>query len=382
MFWSYWLNPATRCYAGELRYAYCMSRVSPTAEGFRAAFRRPSFTLAEISWRWAVGATATVLILFGFFEYLDTLPVNYGEMLLLKSNQPFLVWQALMHILHGGLARGVLSLMVAALLLTLLWVIAASLGRVTTLRAMLDYIREQIASKAAAAGIVSPSDVATVSDIPAQHTIGSVARLSFLRVSLALATIVGFMGASIVAGFASSDVSPRPGIVFLLFVPLAVLVGFAWFALDWLLSLAAVFAVRNGEDAAGAIVAAVALCRERTGAVFAVSTWTGFAHLVVFVGATTLVSAPLVFVGLLPWRLVALAIIVLALAYFAVADWIYTARLAGYVAIVETPEEWMKPVPPSVPPTLPVPPPAPPLQMTIDRDEPILSDVPNLIVET
>lgn len=369
---------AGTCRIQKLRYAYCMPRVSPTAEGFRAAFRRPSFTLAEITWRWVVGATASFLLVFGFFEYLDTLPVNYGETLLLKSNQPFLVWQALMHILHGSLARGVMSLMVAALLLILLWVVAASLGRVTTLRAITDYIREQIAMKIVAAGIEKTPDTTTVSDVPHRGAIGAVARLSCLRVSLALATIVGFLGASIVANFASSATNPRTGVVFLLLLPLAVLIGLVWFALNWLLSLATVFAVRNGEDAAGAITAAVVLLRERTGAVFSVSTWTGFAHLVAFVGATTLVSAPMVFAGLLPWRLIALAVIVLTLVYFAIADWIYTARLAGYVTIIETPEQLMKPAPPSIP----APPPAPPLQTTIDRDEPILSDVPNLLAET
>jgi len=355
-----------------------MSRVSPTAEGFRAAFRRPSFTLAEITWRWVFGTTATVLTVFGFFEYLDTLPVNYGEMLLLRTNQPFLVWQALMHILHGSLARAVLSLTLAALLLTLVWIVAASFGRVTTLRAMLAYIRERISSKMAAAGVESPAATKAVCDVPARRAIGALARLSILRVALALAAILGFMGASIVAGFASSAANPSPGIMFLLFTPIAVLVGLAWFALNWLLSLAAVFVVRDGKDAADAIPAAVALCRERTGAVFAVSTWTGFAHLVAFVGATTLISVPLGLAGFLPWRLVALAILVLTLAYFAVADWIYTARFAGYLAIVETPEALMKPAPPvrAAPPSTPT------LQTTIDRDEPILSDVPGLILET
>ncbi|MGC2475062.1 MAG: hypothetical protein WA485_12055 [Candidatus Sulfotelmatobacter sp.] len=355
-----------------------MSRISPTAEGFRAAFRRPSFTLAEITWRWVFGTTATVLILFGFFEYLDTLPVSYGEMLLLKTNQPFLVWQALMHILHGSLARAVLSLALAALLLSLVWIVSASVGRVTTLRAMLDYVRERINGKMAAAGVERAPDTKSASDVPARRAIGALARLSFLRVALALATILGCMGASIVAGFGSSAANPSPGVVFLLFMPIALLVGLTWFALNWLLSLTAVFVVRDGKDGADAIAAAVALCRERTGAVLAVSTWTGFAHLVAFVGATMLISVPLGLAGFLPWRLVALAILVLTLAYFAVADWIYTARLAGYLAIVETPEEWLKPAPP----IMPVPPAGPPLQTTIDRDEPILSDVPGLILET
>ena len=70
---------------------------------------------------------------------------------------------------------------------------------------------------------------------------------------------------------------------------------------------------------------------------------------------------------------------VITLAYFALADWLYMARLAGYVCIVETPEALLyPPMPPSpvftAPPAAQVPPTT--LQTTIDRDEPILSDVP------
>jgi hypothetical protein len=65
--------------------------ISATAEGFRAAFRRPSLTLAEIMWRWSTGATASALFLFGLFEYLNTLPVTNGELLFLRTRQPYLV---------------------------------------------------------------------------------------------------------------------------------------------------------------------------------------------------------------------------------------------------------------------------------------------------
>src|ERR1700758_2718936 len=108
--------------------------ISPTVEGFRAAFRRPSITFAEISWRWAIGAAATALFLFGLFEYLDTLPVNNGELLFLRSRQPYLVAQAIAHILRGSLNRVVMAGMLAALLLMLLWIMVAALGRIATVR--------------------------------------------------------------------------------------------------------------------------------------------------------------------------------------------------------------------------------------------------------
>ena len=48
---------------------------SPTLEGFRAAFRRPSLTLAEVAWRWTVGGVAGALFLFYCFEFLDSVTV-------------------------------------------------------------------------------------------------------------------------------------------------------------------------------------------------------------------------------------------------------------------------------------------------------------------
>jgi hypothetical protein len=343
--------------------------ISPTLEGFRAAFRRPSLTLAEIMWRWTAGATAAALFFFGLFEYLNTLPVTNGELLFLRTRQPYLVGEAIAHILRGSLNRAVMAGMLAAWMLTCLWIIAASLGRMATVRGLLDYFRRDVAG-----------NVSTKGD--ENSPFRALSRLNFLRAAVALAAVLGFMGASILARFASPDANPRPAVAFFLFLPLAALICWVWWALNWLLSLAGVFAVRDGAEAVGSISAAVAFCRERTGPVFAVSTWTGLAHLVAFVGATTVVSMPMGFAAVVPWRLVVAAMMLVTLAYFVLADWLYMARLAGYVCIVEMPEALLAPLPPQ-----PAPPDegqrlisGPSIQTTIDRDEPILSDVPNLAV--
>jgi hypothetical protein len=332
-------------------------------EGFRAAFRRPLFTVAEITWRWVVGATATVLFFFGLFEFLDTLPVTDGEVFFLRTGQPVLVSQAVAHILRGSVYRGVLSLILAVLLLTLIWMVAASLGRLAILEAILEYFRERFRDLSlpeqrnqAAAGARHPGRVSTL------------LRLSFLRVAVALAAMVGLAGAWIISGFASSPDHPSPELVFVLFLPLAALVCLIWYVLNWLLSLASVFVVRDGEHALGSVSSAVRLCRERTAAVFAVSTWTGVAHLIAFVGAGTVVTLPLALAAILPWRLAVLGVFLVTLAYLAVADWLYTARLAGYVSIAELPDAEAIPQsggPPVIEPSA-----------TIDRDELILSDVP------
>jgi hypothetical protein len=362
-----------------------MSRISPTAEGFRAAFRRPALTFGEILWRWSFGATTVALLLFGFFEYLDTLPVTNGELLFLRTRHPFFVAQALAHILHGSLYRAVISLLVAALMLLLFWMLASSVGRIATVRVLLDHFQNRRAEDR-----VEPDSIELDSAGPseseradAQHEYPSswtgVVRLSFLRAAVLLAAIVACGGAAILASFASPKDNPQPGLVFLLFLPIAGLIFLAGWALNWFLSVAGIFAVRDGASAVDAMLGAATFCRERTGAVFAVSTWTGVAHLAVFFAATMVVAVPLGSAGLLPGRLVALCVILVTLAYFAFADWLYMARLAGYVCISETPEALLRPLPPPPPVSGPPVVAEPPVQTSIDRDELILSDVPGSV---
>lgn len=330
--------------------------LSPTAEGFRTAFRRPLFSFAEIGWRWLFGGTAIVLLFFGLIEFLDTLPVTSGELLFLRTKQPFLVEQAIAHILRGSLGRGVMSLAIAVLLLIVLWLIAASFGRTATVRALIDYFRRD--GRGEVRGDWWP-----------------LLNLNFLRVVVLTAVGVGLVGAAMLANAVSPSKGSAPGVGFVIFIPIAGLIFLAGWALNWFLSLAGMFAVRDGQDALGAISAAADFCMERTGSVFAVSVWTALAHLAAFVIGSSAVSMLVGLAGAMPWRAIAIGIVVVTLVYFAFADWLHMARLAGYVFIVETPESQLRP------PT-PITPIPPPVQTTIDREELILSDVPGLLPGT
>ncbi len=152
---------------------------SPTLEGFRAAFRRPSFTLAEITWRWAVGATAVLLFFFGLFEFLSTVPVTNGELLFMRTQQPILVWQAILHILRGSLDRSVAPALVAAMMMASLWIIAASMGQSSDRSGVIEYFRRRVAGDR--------------NDSPFR----SLARLNFLRIATFVAALVGFVGCSV-----------------------------------------------------------------------------------------------------------------------------------------------------------------------------------------
>jgi hypothetical protein len=160
------------------------------------------------------------------------------------------------------------------------------------------------------------------------------------------------------------------------------LICMAVWSLNWFLSLAAIFAVRDREDTLGSLGSAVSLCRDRFGALVAVSSWSSAAHLVVFSGMMTVVSFPLGLAPLIKVRLLIACITLVIMAYLAIADWLYVARLAGYVCIAEMPEALAASAPmptlrlggESFVPNTPV--------QTIDREEFILSDTQNLAVET
>jgi hypothetical protein len=116
-----------------------MKRRSPTLEGFKVVFRRPSIGLGEISWRWSFGAGATALLCFSFLEYLDTLPVSNRDLFLLRTRQPALISKALSHILTGSGQRFMAASVLLTLTLTLAWVVIASFGRAGTLKGLLSY---------------------------------------------------------------------------------------------------------------------------------------------------------------------------------------------------------------------------------------------------
>src|SRR6266849_913653 len=252
-----------------------MPRISPTLEGFRAAFRRPSLALAEISWRWTVGGATCALLAFGFVEYLRTLPVTNGDLLFLRTKQPVLIGQAISHILRGSLDRAAIAGLLAVLALTFAWIVSASVGRNLTLQALLEHF----ASRRDAA-MFSEADAHSQHQAARTQPLRSLFGLNSLRAVVVLAAVLSIEGAAILARLASSAEHPQPGLAFVIFLPLAGLICFAVWSLNWFLSLAAIFAVRDGEDTLASLPSAVRLCRERFGAVVAVSSWSGVAHLV------------------------------------------------------------------------------------------------------
>jgi len=302
-----------------------MTRRSPILEGFRAIFRRPSFGLAEIAWRWSFGAAAGLLLAFSFFQYLDTLPVSKGDLLLLRTSQPVLISRALLHILRGSAFRVVETGVMLVLTLGTAWIVVASLARAATLNALLAHFRERAVSTSA-------------QEVEKHWRLRSLFALNSFRLGTTLAATVGCLAAVLLGGAVTRPSDPAPGSALLVFLTMTLLVWFAWSTLNWFFSLAAVFVVADCEDTFGAIAAAVDLCRTRSGSVFAAGTWFGLAHLTAFVIASSVVAFPLGFAAVLPAGVVLGGVLLVTLIYFAITDFLYMGRLAAYVAIAEMPD--------------------------------------------
>jgi hypothetical protein len=344
--------------------------------------RQPALGTAEIAWRWSFGTAVSVLLALSFLVYLDTLPVTKADLFFLRSRQPFLISQAIAHILRGSALRFVLAGAVLFATLAAAWILACAFGRAVTVKWLVDYFGARWREWAPGAELSLPAD-------EQQWDFRSLLGLNVLRVSVMMAAVIACLGASIVAGFVSSAKNPRPGLAFLLFIPLVCLVCLFWSALNWFFSLASVFVVRDGQNTFGGVAAAVKIFRERMGPIVAVSCWFGLAHLTAFSLATTVVAFPLSLAGIVPVGVTLIGVALVTLLYFAVVDWLYAARLAGYVAIIEGPEVFPQPDVLAQPPATPVAPvtntsalankaePKEPLYPPIPPSEDdILSDVP------
>ncbi len=310
-----------------------MGSESPVSEGFRRAFREPAIVLAEIAWRWTFGLAALALAAGSLFAYLAMLPVSKFELLALRGHTRWLIADAAGHILHGGprLVR-VVAIVLPAIFM--LWVAAASLGRAATLKALLR--REASVALAPQFG------------------------LNFLRAGVALASVVGCLGAAILAGRAAAGPGGvRPGVFLVIFGALGTAIALVRSRVNWFLCLGAIPAARDGHDTFTAIGEAGGLFRRHPGTFAGAGAVFGTIHGVLFAFTTVVCLLAPSLAGKVPPGVTLFLLAGITLAYFAAVDFLYIARLAAYVAIDEG--DRMPPPVAVAPESLPPAPEAPPM---------------------
>lgn len=293
-----------------------MSSRSPVAEGFRIIFRRPSIPFAEIAWRWSFAAAFWYLCAAFLIEFANTLPVDTVDRLLLGTQQPILIVQAVHRIFHGSAIGFTRAGVLLGIAMTLAWLALATLGRVSTLRALIEEL-----------GMTAPESAG-------RRTISSLLILNFLGAAATLALVVAGVGAIIFASslWASSHAPVSVGAR--LWFALVFLAWTAWSVLNWHLSTASIFIVTERNRVLEAVASAANLWLQRPGTLATIGFWFGLAHAGAFIaaGGAGLVTIGMIrFLGPGPVLLFECLIVLL---YCAAADFLYIGKLAAYMAMI------------------------------------------------
>jgi hypothetical protein len=166
--------------------------------------------------------------------------------------------------------------------------------------------------------------------------------LNFLRAAVSLAALVAGIGSIFFASSMWASTHASVADVTRLCVALICFVVVAWSVQNWVLSTAAIFVVTENRRALDAVAATLQLFQERPAALTIPSIWFGLARFGAFIATCMAAFTVLGMAGTLSGGAVLGMEIALIVSYCALADFLYTGRLAAYVAIIgkdETPVE-------------------------------------------
>jgi hypothetical protein len=165
----------------------------------------------------------------------------------------------------------------------------------------------------------------------ARGSFASLLILNFLRALFTLATLSAFVGTMILAGIAFPAQGADPTTAALIWVMLVALAACFWTIVNWFLALAPIWIVRDGRGAFAAIADSLALFRRHSAAYASAGWWFGVMRSLLLLAA--IIAAAVTASAFESTRAVAAASLLIALLYFAVADFLYIARIAAFVTL-------------------------------------------------
>ena len=280
---------------------------NPITQGLRAVTRDPAIFLVEILWRWSFAILACLLVAGVGAMLLGPLHVGHAWDTAWRSRDPQRMGQLVLAVL---LLLGMKAIVIAAiavpLSIALLWGIFSALGRFVTVKRLRT-------------GLTS-------------LRFRSIFALQLLRAFIGWLCLVLLFAAMFGEALIATR-GPQPDLLlyYLMVLPSVVVISSFWLTVNWYLSLAAIFG-REGQSFRGALRQARHTVRQQR-SYFA---GTGFVFLlfrvVVLLIATAICGLTSGMVGSSPQSYFTLLIIV-SLAYFAIADFLYMARMAAYLAL-------------------------------------------------
>ena len=279
---------------------------NPITQGLRAVARDPAIFLVEILWRWSFAVLACMLVAGVGMMLLGPLHVGKAWYTAWGSRDPQRMGQLLLAIILLLGAKLIIAAIAVPFAIALLWGILAALGRFVTIKRL-------------SSGLTSLR-FRTVFALQLLRGL-----VSWFALILLFATTIGE------ALIATRGTQPDLVLYYLMVMPSVVLIGVSWLVLNWYLSLAAIFG-REGQSFRGAFRQARQTVRQQRSD-FA---GTGFVFLlfrtIILLIVVAICGLASGMAGTAPQSYFVLLIVV-SLTYFAIADFLYMARMAAYLAL-------------------------------------------------
>ncbi len=280
---------------------------NPITQGLRAVTRDPAIFLVEVLWRWSFALLACLLVVGVGLMLLGPLHVGPVWDNAWRSRDPQRMSQVLVGVvLILGVKVIITAVIAVPLAIALLWGILSALGRFVTVKRL-------------RAGLTS-------------LRFRSILALQFLRGFIGWLSFVLLFGAIFgEALIANRGSKPDLLLYYLMVMPSVILIGAFWLTVNWYLSLAAIFG-REGQSLRGAVRQARQTVRQQrsdfagTGFVFLLFRIVILLIVVAICGLTSGMAGT-------ASQSYFVLLMVVSLAYFVVADFLYMARMAAYLAL-------------------------------------------------
>ena len=279
---------------------------NPITQGIKAVWRDPTVFLIEILWRWSFIIVACLLIVSAGVMLLGPLHIGNAWDSASRSRDPQRMGQLALTVLLILGAKAVMAAIAVPIAIVLLWCIFSALGRFVTVKRL-------------------RSDLTSL-------RFRSILALQFLRGFTSWFSLVLLIAATLGAVLiATHGGKPDLLLFYLVMMPSIVLIAVFWLVLNWYLSLAAIFG-RQEQTFRGAIRQARQTVRLQrsdfagTGFVFLLM------RIVLLLVAAAICGLTSGMAGASPQNYFVLLMVVL-LAYLAVAYFLYMSRMAAYLAL-------------------------------------------------
>ncbi|MGB8132049.1 MAG: hypothetical protein WCG81_19845 [Candidatus Angelobacter sp.] len=279
---------------------------NPITQGLRAVTRDPAIFLVEILWRWSFALLACLLVIGVGLMLLGPLHVGHRWDMAVRTRDPQRMAQLLVTVLLILGMKAVVAALAIPVAIAFLWSIFSALGRFVTIRRL----------RVGLTSLRFPSILA----------------LQFLRGFTSWFCFVLFFGATFGEALIASR-GPKPDLLlyYLMVMPSVVVISAFWLTVNWYLSLAAFFG-REGQGFRGAVREARQTIRQQrsdfagTGLVFLL-----FRTIILLI-AVAICGLASGMEGTAPQSYFVLLVVV-SLAYCAIADFLYMARMAAYLSL-------------------------------------------------